>query len=182
MERTEKEMDPVYTYLTAIGSSSRLPLTAMIKNADTNHLCLNCGAKLQSDMPLCPQCGTLFTSGDTTRIPDLPIKYRSPVVYPIGQAIASQQHLVALEIDDTTLVLPDREALTVGRASGLPGDVVPEVDLNDVVSAEHYGVSRCHLRLNWNGNLLYVMDLGSTNGLRCECGGKLRIDEGRGHP
>ncbi len=55
------------------------------------------------------------------------------------------------------------ESVIVGRLSKVPGDAQPDVKLNPF-GADEKGVSRQHIKLIRKHDLIYVSDLGSSNG------------------
>jgi hypothetical protein len=70
---------------------------------------------------------------------------------------------ICFEINGQQLTLPLNASLVIGRVSAQPDDSCPDVALNAFRAAEQ-GVSRQHLRITRKGEIVYVSDLGSTNG------------------
>ncbi len=82
---------------------------------------------------------------------------------PTGNAIASDQTPIIFEIDGTYLMLPSGKVIIIGRRSSKSTDEQPDVDLS-AFDAHAKGVSRCHVRIKRQGTLVYLADIGSTNG------------------
>ncbi len=59
--------------------------------------------------------------------------------------------------------VPVAEVITIGRTSDIPDDSRPDVDLS-AFGAGDKGVSRKHIKIKRKNILVYVADLGSTNG------------------
>lgn len=87
---------------------------------------------------------------------------------PILEPVATANHstatasVLAMRVAATgiSLVLPHGETLIMGRAAR-GGTVQPDIPLDD---EGRYGVSRRHALLTRVGKLLFIEDLGSTNG------------------
>jgi pSer/pThr/pTyr-binding forkhead associated (FHA) protein len=76
---------------------------------------------------------------------------------------ASQQHLLKLNVGDTSIVVPECNHVVVGRCAPT-GHAQPDIDLSPF-SAELKGVSRRHLRIvHLGGTSVLVNDLDSSNG------------------
>jgi hypothetical protein len=130
---------------------------------DTTLMCPNCGTPVRFGELSCPQCEHVFAAaGRTQRLPiENGISHHRE--WPTGEVAVPDQHPIVLEIGNQRLNLPGGEFVTIGRASTVPGETSPDVDLS-AFGAEDMGVSRLHIRLRRKGILLYVADLGSTNG------------------
>ena len=61
------------------------------------------------------------------------------------------------------MVLPVINTVVIGRLSELPGDARPDVNLN-AFDAKEQGVSRQHAKIVRRRELIYISDLGSSNG------------------
>jgi len=59
--------------------------------------------------------------------------------------------------------VPVAEVITIGRISDIRDDARPDVDLS-LFGAGDKGVSRKHIKIKRKNILVYVADLGSTNG------------------
>lgn len=129
----------------------------------TNLICPNCGTAARVGELTCGACGYLLGTGGRTQRLDIEAEIAHHREVPTGEVIVANQRPIIFEIESAQLVLPNAEIITVGRNSGIPGESAPDVDLSDY-DAEEHGVSRLHIRIRRKGILLYVADLGSTNG------------------
>jgi pSer/pThr/pTyr-binding forkhead associated (FHA) protein len=66
-------------------------------------------------------------------------------------------------IPTTFLIEIGRQSKSVIGRFNPDTNYTPDISL-DCVNAEHYGVSRRHAVLLWRNEILYIMDLDSTNG------------------
>lgn len=108
----------------------------------------------------CIQCGTLLPlAGQTTPISGEP---SSSTAFSAGEATLTDNEVI-LGIDDKRLPLPDRVVVTLGRRATAPGVAEPDIPLN-AFNADSRGVSRIHCKIQRRGTLLFISDLGSTNG------------------
>jgi FHA domain len=125
--------------------------------------CPNCLAYSMPGELVCARCGILFSiEGKTKKIDDTgnaPISRLSPV----GEAFVGDRKPIIFEVDSIPVTLPPRDTIVVGRVNDAPGDRCPDVDLNAFQAGER-GVSRLHLKITRVQELIYVMDLDSTNG------------------
>lgn len=129
----------------------------------TNLICPNCGAVARVGELACGVCGYLLGAGGRTQRLDIEAEIAHHREIPTGEVIVANQRPIIFEMEGAKLVLPNAEIITVGRISGIPGEAAPDVDLS-AYDAEEHGVSRLHIRIRRKGILLYVADLGSTNG------------------
>ena len=129
----------------------------------TNLICPNCGAAVRVGELACSNCGYLMGTGGRTQRLDIEAEIAHHREIPTGEVIVANQRPIVFEIAGEQLTLPSAEIITVGRISGVPGEAAPDVDLS-AFDAEEHGVSRLHVRIRRKGILLYVSDLGSTNG------------------
>ncbi len=124
------------------------------------------------DLRICPHCGETYpallhcphceATGDLTfRRDDIENPFRASGE--IGECDLEPQQPVIFEINGQKLVLPIADVMVIGRRSHEEGKSQPDVDLG---SFETYSksVSRRHLRLRRKEMLIYVTDLGSSNG------------------
>ncbi len=81
----------------------------------------------------------------------------------LGDVIVADQEPITLEINGERLAVPVAESVTVGRKSEIPDDSPPDVDLSPFGAGDQ-GVSRKHIKIKRKNILVYVADLGSTNG------------------
>ena len=126
-------------------------------------LCPTCKAPYQEGEAKCRRCGTTFgrvgQTGFLTRSHEPP----DPAREPRGAVFLPSQRPVALQIKGQVLTLPLVESVVIGRANDDPDSPQPDVDLSAFGAIEG-GVSRRHLRITTRGEMVYVSDLGSSNG------------------
>ncbi len=126
-----------------------------------NPVCPQCGQAYRPGELACTRCGFVFSqAGKTHKIEETEAKRKN---WSTGEAILSGQKPITFEIDGKVVTLPTSDVVTVGRASNLPNDTPPDVDLGSF-GATDKGVSRHHIRIKRKGTLIYIVDLGSTNG------------------
>ncbi len=129
--------------------------------------CSNCGKPHQPDAPACSSCGIVF-SARLALSPLVDTKDLAPTL--THMSTSSKKFGVApympttiiLEIDDIHLLVPVAEDVIVGRVSASDG-IQAAIDLTHFGAFEK-GVSRRHLRIRRKGTLVYIADIGSTNG------------------
>lgn len=124
--------------------------------------CLQCRKPYRYGELVCANCGALFFSASETRRLDTDIEPML-VNWSRGDAILTEQRPVLFEIDDQDIVLPIAPSLIIGRVGSTAGDIQPDVDLSPF-DAKTKGVSRLHLRMVRKSSLIYVADMGSSNG------------------
>jgi FHA domain len=125
--------------------------------------CPHCQASYRPGALACPECGLGFPSaGKTKKLFDTQ-ESRAPKTGPVGQALTEEERPIVFEINGVPLTLPIQPVVVVGRLSEVPGDPAPHVDLNPY-GARDLGVSRLHLKITRVRDLIYVMDLDSSNG------------------
>jgi pSer/pThr/pTyr-binding forkhead associated (FHA) protein len=81
----------------------------------------------------------------------------------LGDVSIQAERPVTFECNGKQLTACVVDSIVVGRQSKIPGDMQPDVALNEF-GAEERGVSRQHLRLVRKQDLIYASDLGSSNG------------------
>lgn len=115
---------------------------------------------------ICSRCKALLGSGLTTmQLDNLDLEKSSPNAA-IGKVSFVNWQPVTLEFGVQRAVLPEQEVVSLGRVvSGTENESPCDVDLTPFGAAER-GVSRKHLLLRRKNALIYVSDLGSTNGTR----------------
>jgi pSer/pThr/pTyr-binding forkhead associated (FHA) protein len=111
----------------------------------------------------CARCGTVLATGGTTRKLGAPEEPPSPVSWPTGEVIVTDQEPIILQIGADSVTVPVAEVVTIGRSSDIPDDTRPDVDLGPFGAGDQ-GVSRKHIKIKRKNILVYVTDLGSTNG------------------
>jgi FHA domain len=128
-------------------------------------ICPKCGRAVRPGELSCPNCGLVFatvTASDKTRVLPQATERFSGKHAPIG-SIPHRQQRVALLIGADLQPLPDTPIVVLGRNDPTNTQDAPDVDLARY-GANEKGVSRRHVELSWKNDLLYVKDLGSTNG------------------
>jgi hypothetical protein len=125
--------------------------------------CSVCGLVNRPGELQCSRCGALLATAGGTRKLDSNNDSATLSTWPTGEVIVTEQAPIILEIGDQWVTLPVADTLTVGRSSDVPSDVAADVDLS-AYEAGDKGVSRQHIRLKRKNILVYVIDLGSTNG------------------
>ena len=125
--------------------------------------CPNCGFPVREGELACSKCGIVFSApGRTKTITDFrPGELKQ--VRSVGEAFVQPACVISLSIGDEVVVLPDAESVVVGRDTMMSGGPQLVVDLSPY-GAHIYGVSHLHLKVIRKGNMIYVADLGSTNG------------------
>jgi len=126
--------------------------------------CPRCKTPRQKSDQVCPRCGMVFGDVAKTRLlhpeEETQINRNRSMM---GGGLFMDQNPIVFEIDGKTLTLPVAEVTVIGRSSGDSTEGEPDVSLNDY-NAGKRGVSRRHMALRRKGSLIYVADLGSTNG------------------
>ncbi len=126
--------------------------------------CPNCGQRYLVGELACPHCGLLLAAGiKTTKLESENERPPAPKSVPVGEVFLEDQKPIVFEIDGVRMVLPVTNTLIVGRLSEQPDDPRPDVNLN-AFEARDLGVSRQHVKIVRRRELIYVSDLGSSNG------------------
>jgi hypothetical protein len=125
--------------------------------------CPVCGLVNRPGELACSRCGTILAPGGTTRKLDADEEPIKPASWPTGDVIVTGQAPIVLEIEGQEMTVPVSDAITIGRVSDIPDDSRPDVDLSQFGAGEK-GVSRKHVKIKRKNILVYVADLGSTNG------------------
>lgn len=125
--------------------------------------CPVCGLVNRPGELACSRCGTVLALGGTTRKLGTSDEPQQPANWPTGEVILTEQEPIVLIIGDEEIPVPIAEVITVGRNSDVPDDSMPDVDLS-TFGAGDKGVSRKHIKIKRKNILIYVADLGSTNG------------------
>jgi hypothetical protein len=125
--------------------------------------CPVCGLVNRPGELACSRCGTILaTGGSTKKLGQEEVQTKQKNM-PTGDVIVSEQMPILLEIEGQQVAVPVAEVVTVGRVSDIPDDSRPDVDLS-LFNAGDKGVSRKHIKIKRKNILIYVADLGSTNG------------------
>jgi pSer/pThr/pTyr-binding forkhead associated (FHA) protein len=124
--------------------------------------CPTCTFVNPPDAPICMQCGTLLST--TTDTKNLLIDYDSqrPNLQPIGDLPKNSETPITLEIEGKPMSVPTNEVIIIGRGKAT-SNMQTNINL-DSYHAQQKGVSRRHIQLLRRDTLIFVNDLGSTNG------------------
>ncbi len=104
-----------------------------------------------------------MTLGKTTLIEKTPTATNTAPSGPIGEAASDTETEITLESNGRRLTFAISSMVVAGRSSRIAGDPQPDISLN-VFDAENQGVSRQHVKFIRKHDLIYVADLGSSNG------------------
>ncbi len=127
-------------------------------------VCPHCGRPHRRWEIICGNCGTVFNIvGQTKRMEEADIPVEPQKKQPIGDAYVEETKNLTFVVGSTALPAAISNTLVLGRRSGIAGDPEPDVDLAPY-EADDKGVSRRHVRIECKHHLLYVYDLGSSNG------------------
>src|SRR5258708_1681051 len=123
--------------------------------------CPRCNSEHRPGELFCNSCGLVLSTAGKTRqveaqVTALPSRR-------VGEAFIKDQMTVIFEVKDQAWALPVAQHITVGRIGDAPDDAVPEVDLTPL-DALAKGVSRQHLWIEREHDLIYVVDQNSLNG------------------
>jgi hypothetical protein len=127
--------------------------------------CPNCHLAHRAGELACIGCGVVFSSTAATHKFGSTNELKVELVRYVGEAVTSDMQAITFRIDGESVTLPVCSSLIVGR-SGSPTDaptVQPDVDLNPF-QAHLNGVSRQHIRISRERDLVHITDLGTTNG------------------
>lgn len=129
--------------------------------------CPNCQHENLDGTVFCSECGAQLTESHSIVTQSIPADSRplSPIDKRKTAAYAKQLDTWAsLHLLDSGQILPlgDRTEFTLGRVSEAQ-PIMPDIDLTPY-QAYANGVSRLHAVLKREGERIFVMDLGSSNG------------------
>lgn len=128
--------------------------------------CPNCGSPVRAGELVCRNCNhsltTAILSTATRALDKAEETFEITRGKNIGSAIGKLQKMM-LVIDGTELHVASANRMVVGRFDPVSTAQPPDVDLSRF-NAEGLGVSRQHIELSWRSGLIYVTDMGSTNG------------------
>jgi len=126
-------------------------------------VCPTCRQELRSGELVCPHCQMVLLNYGKTEQLQKNAEMKAPKAWPAGNLLVPEQRYIYLEVFGEVLPIEVQDTITIGRGSHIPTDEAPDVDLSPYGAGE-FGVSRHHLRIRRRGVLLYVTDMGSTNG------------------
>jgi hypothetical protein len=131
--------------------------------------CHRCGKPHQPGDTVCAACGASFNGGAADFAPDDTNDFRAELAAKIGENFPSKIGIstfipttITLEINGLQLPAPTAEVIILGRGSQSDAQEVL-VDLGPFGAGDK-GVSRRHVIIRRRGTLIYVADIGSTNG------------------
>ncbi len=142
------------------------PSTAKLEPSpdDSPLTCPRCKRPFRPGELACAQCGTVFsTEGKTQQINTADVQFEQQKKQAPGDVPDGNEKTITCHIGNNALTLNVSSTLVLGRYSGIEGDPTPDVDLTPY-GGEEKGVSRRHVRIQYKNRLLYVFDLGSSNG------------------
>jgi hypothetical protein len=127
--------------------------------------CPECNLLLGADELACINCGAVFSNEDETHRLHRMDAVRLARARYVGKAVADDVHPIVLQIAGDAVILPMSSTVIVGRSvSSLDSDnTLPDIDLKQF-KAHINGVSRQHVRITRDSDLVHITDLGSTNG------------------
>lgn len=146
--------------------SDLLPQTDLLSgSAEITFKCPACALPCGLGLSVCPRCGRRFDAEDVTLEVDRRTVLAPFVHGALGAVSVDSDQPVMVEVDGQCLTLPIAPRVVLGRAGGTsdPFDRRPHVDLA-AFNAAQKGVSRKHAEISRKYGLIYLTDLGSTNG------------------
>ncbi len=135
-------------------------------NEPREQKCTHCGFLLRKGELVCSNCGTMqvpasaLASGATKALPNTTETFDSKRAR-IGNVPREFQR-VKFTIANRDLLLPRKSRLVIGRNDPVSATRSSDIDLTPYGAVE-MGVSRQHLELTWRNELIFIVDLGSTN-------------------
>ncbi len=130
-------------------------------------------ARIEKTLSRCPNCKLIYAQGDLVCTHcGMPFVTRTTLKKATGAepGLTSHDETLTRELKPITLYCGSKHwnvaftrSMTLGRTSAVPGDPQPDVDLTEFGAADK-GVSRQHARILRKRDLMYVEDLGSSNG------------------
>ena len=126
-------------------------------------ICPNCGYPHRQGELACNNCGIVFS--DAVRTKTIANFKHGDLerVRRVGEAMVQQTCAITVYIDNEALILPNSETVVLGRETMIIDTLQPDVDLTPY-NAHENGVSHLHLKVIRKRDMIYVADLGSTNG------------------
>jgi predicted RNA-binding Zn-ribbon protein involved in translation (DUF1610 family) len=125
--------------------------------------CPDCQNVVLIGTAVCEVCGRLFViTEDTNQIDHMDMALPQSW-WPTGQVYVEADHTITFDVMDQRVALPIAECVIVGRGEAASDSPYPHLSLQDF-DAHSYGVSRQHLKIVRKDGLIYVSDLGSSNG------------------
>lgn len=127
--------------------------------------CPTCQHLCNPGHTVCPKCGQLFVEDADTNELNQKIVPEQFIHGPTNEISVDDEQPIILEIDGKSIALPIAAGVVLGRTPLPihPDDKRPHVDLT-AFNAHNKGVSREHAVIVRKHDLVYVIDLGSSNG------------------
>ncbi len=125
--------------------------------------CPNCGFPFREGELACNHCGIVFSAvGRTKTIGG--VKHDDlERVRRVGEAVVQQACVISLNIGEKAIILPNAETVVLGRDTLMTNSLQASADLSPYGAHEN-GVSHLHVKVIRKRDMIYVVDLGSTNG------------------
>jgi hypothetical protein len=128
--------------------------------------CPTCALPYREGTPVCSRCGALLLSDSQTHVTDAyDDQANASLNRLVGEVFLADTAPIVFEVGEQQVTLPIAARIIVGRLGHSPDADPPDVDLNQF-SAREKGVSRRHCAITRKGKLVYLSDLGSSNGTR----------------
>lgn len=139
----------------------------MDSNSSDTIICPKCQSACRIGELVCPHCNTTLTSsGKVSSTIVLKVDDIKAAVEASGKSVGmvfiEAQKQITFEFPKNNLVLPLAESLIVGRSDD-EQHAQPDISLNDF-DAANCGVSRQHIKITRQRDMIFVTDLGSRNG------------------
>src|SRR5262249_10978754 len=123
--------------------------------------CPRCQAEYGPGELFCPACDYVLSNANRTK--QIKMLTAPAPLRRVGEAFIEDRKTIVFEIMDRALAFSVAEHLSIGRLGVEPTDQAPEVDLTSF-DAYAKGVSRQHLSIERERDLIYVVDQNSLNG------------------
>ena len=147
----------------SLNKNQRAALQAEIAAREAGRrTCSACGLATVLEAATCSRCGADLSDLNRTIILP-PLAHIPTITGDIREALIYDQTAIVLTIGNNELKLPIAGSLTIGRGSAALDPIQPHVDLAPY-RGWATGISRQHIEIRRKGMLVYVIDLGSTNG------------------
>jgi len=112
---------------------------------------------------MCDYCGRLFLATEDTNQVDRLDRALPQGWWPTGQVYVEDNQAITFAIDGMQIPLPVATCVIVGRGGSKSDSPYPHLSLHEF-DAHSHGVSRQHLKIARKNGLIYISDLGSSNG------------------
>lgn len=125
--------------------------------------CFNCGYPYRPGELACGHCGIVFSGVGRTKTMGAFKPGDLDRVRRVGDVVVHQTCAITVNVGSEHMILPNTDTIVLGRDTKIPHAVQPDADLTPYGAHEN-GVSHLHLKIIRKGDMIYVADLGSTNG------------------